>query len=69
MPTLSIPSVMPVIVLHGSPGMDVLAVREATRFAIDYCSVQKKVGLCAVQCSAVQCSAVQCLYSSLHWTG
>merc|ERR1712236_124915 len=23
-------------------GMDVLAVREATRFAIDYCSVQKK---------------------------
>ena len=38
--------------LHDSPGMDVLAVREATRFAIDYCSVQKKVGLCAVQCSA-----------------
>ena len=24
-------------------GMDVLAVREATRFAIDYCSVQAKV--------------------------
>lgn len=23
-------------------GMDILAVREATRFAIDYCSVQKK---------------------------
>ena len=58
MPTLSIPSVMPVIVLYGSPGMDVLAVREATRFAIDYCSVHKKVGLCAVQYSTVQCSAV-----------
>ena len=26
-------------------GMDVLAVREATRFAIDYCSVQAKVTL------------------------
>ena len=33
--------------LHGAhcEGMDVLAVREATRFAIDYCSVQAKVTL------------------------
>ena len=33
--------------LHGvhCKGMDVLAVREATRFAIDYCSVQAKVTL------------------------
>ena len=61
--------------LHGvhCEGMDVLAVREATRFAIDYCSVQAKVTLThnVSSCHLVSVTGPTCLWNfhlPVSWT-